>query len=65
MRRLFLMLLLLALTALCLPKPQANAFPGCNNCTTDADCTKVCGTRGGVCVHESRTCGPYKLCICN
>ena len=65
MRRLFLVLILLALTGLCLPQPEARAIVGCNNCTTDADCTTVCGTRGGVCGYQARACGPYKKCLCN
>ena len=65
MRRLSLVAILLALTALCLPQPKAEAIYGCNNCTVDADCTLVCGARGGACVHISRACGPYLKCVCN
>lgn len=89
-----LLLLLLALTVLCLPQliiaeegpaapllskeliaqigqetPEAGApepeWKGhgyCSNWATNADCTSVCGSLGGQCVVDARTCGPRKYC---
>lgn len=67
MRRLLSILVLLALTSLCLPKQEAKAgiWGPCGGCTVNADCFSFCGPQGGVCRHISRACGPYYLCDCN